>query len=114
MPIKACECKDEHWRVKEAGFDSESEIFIDIDSLEMQCFQMDNSKNNWNVDGQDTAAEHRALELFLLEGNHNKVKECSGDEDNMSFLVDSLAEGLWNLYFGKYSRWHYKENDEPD
>lgn len=31
-------------------------------------------------------------------------------EEVASCVVDRLAEGAWNRYFGKSSKWHYMEN----
>ncbi|XXG84759.1 hypothetical protein AAC387_Pa10g2212 [Persea americana] len=67
----------------------------------MQCFEMENLKRRWQ--GGDDGAQ---TEVVVYEGF---------GEENKFFPVESLAEGLWNSYFGRYSRWHFEEETgEPN
>ncbi|KAG9460032.1 hypothetical protein H6P81_004540 [Aristolochia fimbriata] len=37
---------------------------------------------------------------------------CGAEESPPQSLADTIAEGLWDLYFGGYSRWQYRSSVE--
>ncbi|XP_008776457.2 uncharacterized protein LOC103696563 [Phoenix dactylifera] len=67
------------------------------DHIEMGCFLL-KSRSGWDEDGERIVFAGR-----LEAGKGNGVF----DEDVASLEVDSLAEGLWNCYFGRCSKWYH-------
>ena len=67
------------------------------DRIKMGCF-LSKSKSEWDEDGERVILAGR-----LEAGKGNGVF----DEDVASLEVDGLAEGLWNCYFGRCSKWYH-------
>ncbi|KAL5981749.1 hypothetical protein ACLOJK_015812 [Asimina triloba] len=115
--------RDVKWRQVELTTDN-AECRIDIDVDEVGSLQVVNLnsqmiKGGWEEHERDCLVKKLGYEEEEGEGEGGYLSEklgienqvFFGDDDETSLQIDRLAEGLWDCFFGRYSRWNYKELD---
>lgn len=81
----------------------EINLSIGNDNVRMSCFFL---KSDIHLPNSSPGEDGEQITFAgKLEADHGAG---TFDEDVSLLKLDSLAEGVWNYYLGRYSTWHYQ------
>ncbi|XP_062190847.1 uncharacterized protein LOC133894442 [Phragmites australis] len=70
--------------------------------VQVGCFVRRSAKHGVDEDGEEVIFAGRLVPC--ASGQHGEL-----EEELVALRVDRLAEGVWNSYFGGWSRWNYHD-----
>ncbi|CAA6653821.1 unnamed protein product [Spirodela intermedia] len=94
--------------LSQGGAEEAELLLINVGGLEHAVQVRVSGDSKLGLCGDRVRVDSRATQAPVKIGRVG----CASDATvGSSLATDDLAEGLWNGFFGSYSRWHYGEED---
>jgi hypothetical protein len=80
-----------------------------LGSVQVGCFIRRSARRGVDEDGEEVvfAGTLAPCTAGFVGAGHAQRRGAALEEELTAMRVDRLAEGVWNSYFGGWSRWHH-------